>query len=167
MAENTGHDYYADLGLKSGATVAQIKSAFHQLAKIYHPDRKGPGHDGDASEFRKAREAYETLSDPARKAAYDRTQDWHAASYSPTPSTPAEADFRSAKDSAAPEPKFSMGDFWSSINPPGGFQRTGAGRSATSNYRSAVPLCIGSRALLIKRPLTEVGVSKHMVSTSG
>ncbi|KAF2675891.1 heat shock protein DnaJ, partial [Lentithecium fluviatile CBS 122367] len=64
-------DYYADLGLNSNASPDEIKSAFHRLAKQHHPDRKGPEDNGDASEFRKVREAYEKLSDPDEKAAYD------------------------------------------------------------------------------------------------
>lgn len=63
-------NYYADLQITQYATTSQIKSAFHTLAKQHHPDKSG---NDDASTFRRVREAYETLSDPTAKAAYDRT----------------------------------------------------------------------------------------------
>jgi DnaJ-class molecular chaperone len=62
MSENSHpRDYYADLGLAPSATAAQIKAAHHRLVLLHHPDKKGPNSDGDASEFRKAQEAYEKL----------------------------------------------------------------------------------------------------------
>ncbi|KAJ4290834.1 hypothetical protein N0V90_010029 [Kalmusia sp. IMI 367209] len=72
MAENDlPRDLYADLGLSPAATSAQVKAAFYRLAKEHHPDKKGPEFNGDASEFRKAREAYEKLSDATFKEQYD------------------------------------------------------------------------------------------------
>ncbi|KAF2241915.1 heat shock protein DnaJ, partial [Trematosphaeria pertusa] len=64
-------NYYANLGVSKNATIEEIKSAFRRLAKEHHPDKKGPNHDGDSTEFRKIHEAYEKLSDPALRAAYD------------------------------------------------------------------------------------------------
>lgn len=64
-----GQDYYADLQLTPYATAAQIKSAFHTLAKQCHPDKSG---NNDTAAFRRVHEAYETLSDPETRAAYDR-----------------------------------------------------------------------------------------------
>jgi curved DNA-binding protein CbpA len=65
-----GRDYYADLGLTQYATTAQIKTAFHALAKQHHPDKSGSD---DSSQFRRAHEAYEVLSDDTTRAEYDRT----------------------------------------------------------------------------------------------
>lgn len=65
-----GKDYYADLNLTPYATAAQIKSAFHALAKQCHPDKSG---NNDTAAFRRVHEAYETLSDPEARAAYDRS----------------------------------------------------------------------------------------------
>lgn len=59
--------YYSILGVDSGSTIEQIKSAYRKLAKTVHPDLGG-----DPTRFRDIREAYETLCDPARKLAYDR-----------------------------------------------------------------------------------------------
>jgi len=63
-------DYYELLGLTKGADAKEIKKAFRKLAKQYHPDHnKAP----DAEEkFKKINEAYEVLSDPTKKAAYDQ-----------------------------------------------------------------------------------------------
>ena len=63
-------DYYAILGLSRGATEEQIKQAYRKLARKYHPDvSKEP----DAEEkFKQVAEAYQTLKDPEKRAAYDQ-----------------------------------------------------------------------------------------------
>ncbi len=62
-------DHYAALGLTSSATVADIKKAFRQKASFYHPDKNDAN---DAAErFRSVQEAYEVLSDDAKRQAYD------------------------------------------------------------------------------------------------
>jgi DnaJ-class molecular chaperone len=60
-------DYYAILGLAKDATEEEIKSAYRKLAMKYHPDREG----GDESKFKDINEAYETLSDSAKRRVYD------------------------------------------------------------------------------------------------
>ncbi len=64
-------DYYAVLGLKPDASEKEIKQAFRRLAHEHHPDRAGDD-PASAEKFKSVREAYETLSDAARRAAYDR-----------------------------------------------------------------------------------------------
>lgn len=62
-------DYYATLGVPADADLPQIKKAYRQLARQNHPDvSKTPG--GEAR-FKEAAEAYATLKDPAKRAAYD------------------------------------------------------------------------------------------------
>ena len=62
-------DHYATLGLASDATLADIKKAFRQKASLHHPDRNSAS---DAAErFRQVQEAYEVLSDDAKRQTYD------------------------------------------------------------------------------------------------
>lgn len=62
-------DYYAVLGLSRGATEAEVKRAFRDLARKHHPD-VNPGDGGEA--FREINEAYAVLSDPRARVRYDR-----------------------------------------------------------------------------------------------
>ena len=63
-------DYYEVLGLQKGASADEIKRAYRQLAKKYHPDiNKEPGAE---EKFKEINEAYETLSDDQKKARYDQ-----------------------------------------------------------------------------------------------
>ncbi|KAH8160177.1 hypothetical protein CIB48_g8055 [Xylaria polymorpha] len=70
-------DYYRDLGVSQTATPATIRQAFRKLALATHPDKihnRSAGDSNDAAGFRKSiqvREAYEYLSDPAKRAIYD------------------------------------------------------------------------------------------------
>ena len=63
-------DYYEVLGLSKGASSDEIKAAFRKLARQYHPD---VNKDTDAEEkFKEINEAYGVLSDPDKRARYDR-----------------------------------------------------------------------------------------------
>jgi molecular chaperone DnaJ len=63
-------DYYETLGVGRNASAEEIKRAFRRLAMQYHPDRnKEPGAE---ARFKAVNEAYEVLSDPDKRAAYDR-----------------------------------------------------------------------------------------------
>jgi len=64
-------DYYQILGVSRDATDEEIKRAFRQLAIKYHPDRNP--NDKEAEErFKEINEAYSVLSDPQKRAQYDR-----------------------------------------------------------------------------------------------
>lgn len=61
---------YEVLGLAAEADPGQVKAAFHALAKRSHPDVNG-GDANAANRFKDISAAYETLSDPVKRAAYD------------------------------------------------------------------------------------------------
>ena len=70
MAENK-RDYYEVLGVNKTASEDEIKKAFRQKAKLYHPDLHPD--DKEAEEkFKEVNEAYEVLSDPDKKSRYDQ-----------------------------------------------------------------------------------------------
>src|SRR6185503_6322402 len=64
-------DYYADLGVSKTASADEIGRAFRKLAARYHPDRN-PGDKSAEENFKRIAEAYNVLSDPKSRAAYDR-----------------------------------------------------------------------------------------------
>ena len=64
-------DYYEILGVDRGADDAALKSAFRKQAMEHHPDRNGGCEDSEAR-FKEINEAYSVLSDPQKRAAYDR-----------------------------------------------------------------------------------------------
>lgn len=65
-------DYYEILGLAKTSTEDEIKQAYRRLAMKFHPDRnQGDGAKEAEEKFKEVKEAYEHLSDPARRAEYD------------------------------------------------------------------------------------------------
>jgi molecular chaperone DnaJ len=64
-------DYYTVLGVNRDASEEAIKKAFRKLAMKHHPDRS-PDEKGAEEKFKEAKEAYEVLTDPRKRAAYDQ-----------------------------------------------------------------------------------------------
>ncbi len=64
-------DYYEVLNVGRDASAVEIKKAYRRLAMKYHPDRNRDDADAEIR-FKEAKEAYEVLSDPRKKSAYDQ-----------------------------------------------------------------------------------------------
>ena len=64
-------DYYEILAVERTCTEVELKTAFRKLAMQHHPDRNPGDHEAEAR-FKELNEAYSILSDPQKRAAYDR-----------------------------------------------------------------------------------------------
>jgi DnaJ-class molecular chaperone len=99
-------DHYARLGIRRDASLEEIKKAFRRLARELHPDVNP---DPEVIErFKEVNLAYEVLSDPAKKQAYDQGYGRQAAGYRPPQPPPAWP--------TAPNPGFNFDDLsWDEI----------------------------------------------------
>lgn len=64
-------NHYNSLGITPKATQADIKSAYYELSKVYHPDRN-QGSEENLQKFRDVTEAYEVLGNVRTRKLYDR-----------------------------------------------------------------------------------------------
>ena len=70
------NDYYADLGVSRDASLEEIKRAYRRKARKLHPD-VNPGPEAE-QEFKRVSQAYDVLSDPTKKRAFDAGSDPYA-----------------------------------------------------------------------------------------
>ncbi|PPD21456.1 MAG: molecular chaperone DnaJ [Methylomonas sp.] len=65
-------DFYKLLEVDKNASEAEIKKSYRRMAMKYHPDRNSDNPDEAEKKFKQIKEAYEVLSDPKKRAAYDQ-----------------------------------------------------------------------------------------------
>lgn len=88
MNQHTYKDYYKILGVGKTADEKEIKSAYRKLARKHHPD-VNPGDKSAEEKFKEISEAYEVLSNPHKRAQYDRFgEQWKVASQNGWPGRP-------------------------------------------------------------------------------
>merc|ERR1719506_2569139 len=78
LKQSKTKDYYKILGLKRDATAKQVKSAYRKMAIMWHPDKHAGNKEKQAEaskKFQDIGEANEVLTDPEKKAKYDRGED--------------------------------------------------------------------------------------------
>ncbi len=71
MPSQSTQDHYGTLGLERAASADDIRKAYRRLARKYHPDLN-PGDKSAEDKFKKVQEAYDILSDPAKKQMFDQ-----------------------------------------------------------------------------------------------
>lgn len=101
-------DYYQVLGVTKTATESEIKSAYRKLARTHHPDvDKTPG---AAEKFKEVSEAYQVLSDPAKRRNYDQFGHTGPSPYGAGGGNPFGGGFR-YQSGSGPNVEFDFGNF--------------------------------------------------------
>ena len=127
MLEMAKKDYYEVLGVNRDASEEDIKKAYRKLAMKYHPDRN-PDNPKAEERFKEAKEAYEILTDPNKRAAYDQ---YGHAGVDPSAAAGAGAGFGGFADA--------FGDIFGDIFG-GGRTRSGVYRGADLRYNLEISL---------------------------
>ncbi|MGB3292328.1 MAG: DnaJ domain-containing protein [Phormidesmis sp.] len=113
MASSSG-DYYHRLRLSRNASHREIKAAFRQLSRQYHPDLN-PHQPGAAARFQALQEAYEVLIDRVQRQQYDRSQQGHGARLPANPQTPTDFYIRGVGHSFSRRYRAALRDYTQAI----------------------------------------------------
>nr|AGS09412.1 DnaJ family protein [Euglena gracilis] len=137
-----GKEYYDILGLDRNARDSEIKAAYKQAAYRWHPDRHPENNKPLAEKkFKEIAEAYEVLSDPQRRAAFDRYGDVHHG-----------AEASSFEDSLFTDPNQLFRHFFGGIN----FTSSTFGFQTPSGSNPKVPMKDHPKVINLKCSLTEL-----------
>jgi molecular chaperone DnaJ len=142
MAEK--RDYYEVLGVSRDAGADEIKKAYRKLAVKFHPD-KNPGDHTAEDKFKELGEAYEALSDPEKRAAYDRYG--HAAFSGP--SAGARGGFHDPMDIFSQIFGGGFDEFFGG----GGARRKGSGKQRGSDLRYDLEITLEEAARGVEKEL--------------
>ena len=148
-------DYYQTLGVPRTAAQGDIKKAFRKLAREHHPDKK-PGDKIAEQRFKDINEANEVLSDPDKRAKYDRFgSDWEAyeraAKAGGAPGRDAGRATRTAGDPFGPGGAFAgYAGYGSSANQGGNiryeFRTSGGGGAGAGGFSDFFEMLFGDQA---------------------
>ncbi len=157
-------DYYEILGIKKGAGKEEIKKAYRELAKKYHPDTN-PGDKIAEEKFKEVSQAYEVLSDPKKRKQYDQMKE---AAYSFGYGPEGFRDFRGKAGGGFSFTDFSnLGDIFSSFYDKGSHfrrERYGPRRGDDLTFEIEVPF---EEATKGGRRVIEVPVEESCSSCNG
>ena len=128
-------DYYQVLGVAKEATADEIKRAYRKLARKYHPD-VSKEKDAEAR-MKEINEANAVLSDPARRAAYDKLGSGHQAGQDFRPPPGWDEGFEYGGEEFSPHEAAQFSDFFSEI-----FGRSAGGFAASSDHHARIALDI-------------------------
>jgi curved DNA-binding protein len=146
MAATNFRDYYAILGVSKNASAEDIKKAYRQLARKYHPDLN-PGDKAAEAKFKEITEANEVLSDVEKRNQYDRFGQYWKQAEQTKGTTRSSSSSTSSSSSNFNEVDFgqynNFDDFVNELlgrfntpngaNPPGGAKNTRASASASTS----------------------------------
>lgn len=132
-------DYYAILGVARTASEEQIKQAYRKLARKYHPDVSKES--GAEEKFKEVAEAYQTLKDPQKRAAYDQLGAHHPGEdFRPSPDWQKQWQWQPGDEAMFAE-NLDLGDLFAHLG--AGAARAGARRPMPGrDFEVAVPITI-------------------------